>query len=345
MVLNYEASDEKITRDLLSIDSKGGLSSIGVGVSYTLGLDFSFSLPASAYPVYSKTSLNMKDTIGYAGEIKLLNSGTNFWHIIPNEKLIIVAHHKENKNNAEIIEYTVAGTWDINYGKHKPVHTYEIDATAKKTTTIQCKDTNHWHVNWYLVYWETYCEYHKRAGAYYFEPNCSYDMVKVSGQHFTGTSGSVAHTIVYLANDGTNAPTDTSSPYTTGTEVTVLGQNSMTRSGYTFQGWVDSTSGQTYLPGSTFAIKEDTILVAVWSQNPVHSVNYATHYEASDIPTGDNYIAGTAVKISDVVPTRAGYTFAGWLYNGVTYRGGNTFTMPFANITLVAQCRLFPCIV
>ncbi|MCL2135680.1 MAG: glycosyl hydrolase family 18 protein [Candidatus Bathyarchaeota archaeon] len=52
---------------------------------------------------------------------------------------------------------------------------------------------------------------------------------------------------------------------------------------------------------------------------------------------GDNYEAGTIVSVSGVEPTRSGYSFAGWLYNGDIYFADDTFVMPAEGIELVAQ--------
>ncbi|MCL2643638.1 MAG: polysaccharide deacetylase family protein, partial [Candidatus Bathyarchaeota archaeon] len=54
-------------------------------------------------------------------------------------------------------------------------------------------------------------------------------------------------------------------------------------------------------------------------------------------PIGGQYKQGISVPISNVVPTKTGYTFAGWLYEGVTYAYGDSFVMPNCNVILVAQ--------
>ena len=50
-----------------------------------------------------------------------------------------------------------------------------------------------------------------------------------------------------------------------------------------------------------------------------------------------NKAAGDPVDVNSRVPTREGYTFTGWQYGGTTYHGGDTFTMPAADVTLTAQ--------
>jgi len=51
----------------------------------------------------------------------------------------------------------------------------------------------------------------------------------------------------------------------------------------------------------------------------------------------NRYTAGAWVTVSYSVPTRSGYTFNGWFYNGGKYTAGQTFTMPANGVTLVAQ--------
>jgi uncharacterized repeat protein (TIGR02543 family) len=55
-------------------------------------------------------------------------------------------------------------------------------------------------------------------------------------------------------------------------------------------------------------------------------------------PVDNNrYSAGDSVTVSYSLPSRSGYTFNGWFYNGGRYTAGQTFTMPANGVTLVAQ--------
>lgn len=76
----------------------------------------------------------------------------------------------------------------------------------------------------------------------------------------------IKYTVTYNANGGTGTMTDNSSPYVTGTTVTVL-TNTFTRSGYEFAKYNTAAngSGQDYNPGSTFSIGANTTLYAQWS--------------------------------------------------------------------------------
>ena len=82
----------------------------------------------------------------------------------------------------------------------------------------------------------------------------------------------VTYTVTYNGNTNTsgNAPTDGSSPYVSGSTVTVLGNVGspiLAKSGFTFSGWntTSSGSGTSYSQGNTFTINANTILYARWT--------------------------------------------------------------------------------
>ena len=83
------------------------------------------------------------------------------------------------------------------------------------------------------------------------------------------------YTITYNGNTNTsgNVPTDGSSPYSSGSTVTVLGNSGspvLAKTGFTFAGWntKENGSGTSYSQGNTFAINANTILYAQWSSVP-----------------------------------------------------------------------------
>ena len=84
------------------------------------------------------------------------------------------------------------------------------------------------------------------------------------------------YTITYNGNTNTggNGPTDGSSPYTTGSTVTILGNTgTLAKTGFTFSGWNTAAdgSGTQYSPGNTFVISANTILYARWVAVPAVS--------------------------------------------------------------------------
>jgi len=83
----------------------------------------------------------------------------------------------------------------------------------------------------------------------------------------------VTYTVTYNGNTKTsgNVPVDGSSPYLTGSSVTVLGNSgTLAKTGYTFAGWNTAAngSGTSYAQGDTFTIDANIILYARWALSP-----------------------------------------------------------------------------
>ena len=170
------------------------------------------------------------------------------------------------------------------------------------------------------------------------------------------TSGpsSDTYTVTYFGNTNTSgvAPTDESSPYTSGSTVTILGNaGSLAKSGYQFAGWntAEDGTGTSYVGGNTFSISGNTTLYAQWT--PVvpttYTVTYFGNTNTSGVAPTDGsspYTSGSTVTIlgnsGSPVLAKSGYQFAGWNTaedgTGTSYVGGNTFTIN-ADTTLYAQ--------
>ena len=94
-----------------------------------------------------------------------------------------------------------------------------------------------------------------------------------------------SYTLTYDANGGTGAQSDGSSPYASGTTVTVLGAGTIAQTGYTFTGWNTEAGGggTPYAPGATFSITANTTLYAQWLIN-----TYATWADNNSVTGGAN---------------------------------------------------------
>lgn len=116
------------------------------------------------------------------------------------------------------------------------------------------------------------------------------------------------------------APSD-STIYTVGDSVSVLGQNGLYKTGYTFGGWASGGGlgpGSTYQPGASFVISGDTTLTAVWNA-VTYSVTYAGNGNTGGSVPIDNasYSFGTTVTVAGQNGLlKTGYTFGGWSYSG-----------------------------
>ena len=90
-----------------------------------------------------------------------------------------------------------------------------------------------------------------------------------------GCNCPITFTVTYNGNNNTsgNNPTDSYSPYVSGSSVTILGNsgsNLLAKTGFTFAGWNTSPdgSGTSYSQGNTFTITSNIILYARWTAVP-----------------------------------------------------------------------------
>ena len=147
------------------------------------------------------------------------------------------------------------------------------------------------------------------------------------------------YTVTYNANGGSGAPTSQSTNYNTSVTVS---STIPVRNGFAFAGWNTAAngSGNDHSAGTSLLVTEDSTLYAKWTIN-----SYSISYDAnggSGAPTtalGIQFAASTS--ISSTVPTRSGYTFAGWNTaangSGTSYTSSATISMPANNIALYAQ--------
>jgi uncharacterized repeat protein (TIGR02543 family) len=160
------------------------------------------------------------------------------------------------------------------------------------------------------------------------------------------------YTITYNGNTNTSgvAPVDGSSPYITGSTVTVLGNTgSLAKTGYTFAGWNSAAngSGTSYSPTNTFVINANTTLYAQWTSvvPTTYTVTYNGNTNTSGVAPVDGsspYTAGSTVTVlgNSGSLAKTGYTFSEWNSaangSGTSYSPTNTFVIN-ANTTLYAQ--------
>ena len=140
-------------------------------------------------------------------------------------------------------------------------------------------------------------------------------------------------TLHYAINGGTvtsgSVPAD--QLYTTGTPVGPV-FSSLSRVGYTFDGWVNGSS--TIAPGGNFTILADSVLTAKWT-----AINYIVSYNSdggSDAPSAFTKQIGQSFTVGSAV-FKPGYNFSGW-WNGETLIGADAvIVMGSNNISYTAQ--------
>lgn len=166
---------------------------------------------------------------------------------------------------------------------------------------------------------------------------------------YANAAAPVTYSVTYNGNGNTGgtAPVDGSSPYTAGSNVTVLSEGSLVRTGYTFTGWNTAAngSGTAYASGGTItSIAADITLYAQWAINTYTLTYDGNTNDGGTAPTDPNspYNYNTnATVLSEGTLTKTGFSFAGWNTaangSGTAYIPGGTIANIVANITLFAQ--------
>ena len=154
------------------------------------------------------------------------------------------------------------------------------------------------------------------------------------------------YTVTYDANGATSGtvPTDTNSPYISGSTVTVLGNTgNLVKDGYVFTGWNTNAGGTWthYDVGATFAISGNTTLYADWKL--ACTLTYNANGGSGTMSDWHNpYPSGGTVTVmsSTFEPPTAGRYLRSWNTapngSGTSYSPGATFTIT-SDITLYAQ--------
>lgn len=109
--------------------------------------------------------------------------------------------------------------------------------------------------------------------------------------------------------------------------------------GYTFEGWTAQEDVVDVKDGNSFAMPDsDVVLTGSWVKNH-HAVRYVYDDSASvnvpDPAYGEIYSYGERVELP--MPTMMGYTFNGWVAEGVEVAADNTFIMPDAEVSFVGS--------
>lgn len=162
-------------------------------------------------------------------------------------------------------------------------------------------------------------------------------------------SGTCRPTVAYNGNGNTSgtAPTDGSTPYASGANVTVLGNTgSMAKTGNLFSGWntkADGT-GTSYAAGEVFSITSPVMLFAEWTSNPV--VAYRPNGGTGTI-NNTTAASGSTITLSNGSGfTRTNYLLTRWdtsaTGNGTPYSKSDSITMPANGLVLFAVWTLDP---
>ncbi|MDX1357854.1 MAG: InlB B-repeat-containing protein, partial [Clostridia bacterium] len=159
-----------------------------------------------------------------------------------------------------------------------------------------------------------------------------------------------SYTVTYdgNTNDTGTAPVDSESPYYTGEEVTVLGENDLAKNNHSFLGWNTAAdgSGLSYSSGDIFTMASgNVILYAQWEEDPSYYIIYdGNGHEEGEPPVDlDNpyYVGEAVIALGPNTMLREHFGFDGWNTQpdgeGTDYNAGDVLSMPEGGIVLYAR--------
>ena len=145
----------------------------------------------------------------------------------------------------------------------------------------------------------------------------------IRGITVTGCGERSGYTVTYADGDATSGsvPVDDNT-YDEGDDVTVLDNDDLVKTGYTFGGWSDGVNE--YEAGDTFDMPaEDVTLTAQWTPNTytiTYHLNGASWASSAGVAS---YTVGTGATLPLAgAMTNVGYTFDGWYANSDLSTGG-----------------------
>lgn len=113
----------------------------------------------------------------------------------------------------------------------------------------------------------------------------------------------------------------------------IVSKKSPQKEGFRFVGWSyhpqDYVNSNIIQPGSEILLDSSTVLYAVWHKEDERKITYMDGQR--EILPSQRTVIGETVKISEIVPRKAGYAFSGWQY---TSSGKNFRLMPGESVTV-----------
>ncbi|MCL2323703.1 MAG: InlB B-repeat-containing protein, partial [Oscillospiraceae bacterium] len=146
------------------------------------------------------------------------------------------------------------------------------------------------------------------------------------------------YTLTYDYNNGIDKPS-VAGLYNEGDSITVTSSIPV-YPGYEFAGWKNNVDGNIYWNPGGFAMPASVVtLIAQWTPISKYTLTYDYNNGIDKPSVAGLYNEGDSITVTASIPTYPGYKFAGWKNNvdGKIYLNPSTFTMPAANVTLIAQ--------
>ena len=227
--------------------------------------------------------------------------------------------------NTSALTATYSVSYNANGGTGAPSSQSKTPGTALTLSTTKPTRTGYTFVGWATISSATTASY--TAGSTY-TTDASVTLYAVWKQ--------ITYIISYDLCGGTGDIAEQTKAHGTDIKITTVVP---LQNGYTFDGWntaVDG-SGVSYSPGSIYSENNYLTLYAQWSP-----ITYTIKYDANggnNPPSEQIKTYGVDIAISEICPSRDGYTFLGWNTekeaDTATYLSGNEFSLD-ENVTLYA---------
>lgn len=142
------------------------------------------------------------------------------------------------------------------------------------------------------------------------------------------------YTVSYDVNGSNDsAPTSHTNQVANSTITLAAG---VTKANFAFVGW--EAGGVTYKAGASFTLAAaDVTMVAKWIAVYKLSYNLNGTGATGSVPADFQYASGDPINVTNVVPTRSGYTFGGWIdQSGTSHASSSTYNISSTNYLLYA---------
>ena len=152
------------------------------------------------------------------------------------------------------------------------------------------------------------------------------------------------YTVIYMGNGNTAGIAPDSINNEEGSEITVAGQGTLVKKGYSFTGWNTAAdgSGKEYKSNATYTMgSENETFYAQWEINSYRIIYDGNGSDGGTVPEPTRHRYNSKVTIASETPARTGYTFYCWNTeksgNGDDYRSENELTIGDKDLSLYAR--------
>jgi uncharacterized repeat protein (TIGR02543 family) len=292
-------------------------------ITFNKNLATSGSVPTNQSWTAGTTALTLSGNIGSPA---LAKSGYTFggWATSASSSTAVTTYSTASNQTFYAIWTPISYT--IAYALNGGTSTLPTQASQQiyNTFTLAATPTR---ADYYFAGWSD------SATATTYAALATYSITATSAPAITLTAQWIpTYTLNYVLNGSTSAVTGEGT-YNSGTVVTLTA--SPTRTGYTFNNWLDS-SNVTHAAGSSFTMLQNSVLQAQWTAI-LYPVTYVLNGATGTLPLQSSLTINSPFTISPVAPVRVGYTFDGWSDGTNIVSPGATYVIGTSSVTLTAQ--------